>query len=298
MHLTGALAFVDIMACSVCMPFDIIETTLHYIFYVSEICKIFKGIVNTVYLTSVFIIIGLSVDRYRHVCHPFKTQISVKICRIICASSIILALVFSWPSFYLSGIRHVNLTNNITGFDCSMIDDAFKSTNYQAYQNAVHFSIFILTIVSMIIMYILIGHTVYKQAQFRKKFCPTYECNNTSRNDNSSESSVVSGVNSIRKMPAEIKEANSLRKEHQSKQRVTKIAFAISVLFLVSFLPYPVVAALSKGGVIADSLSVTSSILSIVMRSGYMSSVGNPIVYGVLDTRFRGFVRVCFCRSD
>ena len=294
-----ALAFVDIVACSVCIPFDIIKTTLHYIFYVSQICKIFKGLASTVYLTSVFVIIGLSVDRYRHVCQLFKTQMSVKISRIICASSIILTLAFSWLSFYLSGIRYVHLKNNITGGDCFMIDENFKSTNYQVYHNAVHFSIFIVAIVSMIIMYILIGHTVYKQAKFRMKFHPTYKCNDTSTNDNSSESTAASRGNSSQPMQMVIQEANYLRKDHQSKQRVTKIAFAISVLFIMSFLPYLVVATLwtEEGEVIADSVSVTSSILSIVTRSVYMNSVGNMFVYGVLDKRFREFLKKDFCQS-
>ena len=293
-----ALAFIDIVACSVCMPFDIIETTLHYIFYVSEICKIFRGFAGTVYLTSGFIIIGLSVDRYRHVCHPFKTQMSVKISRIICVSSIIVALVFSLPSFFLYGIRQVNLKNNITGSDCSMINDDVKSTNYQFYNTAVKFSMFIMTIVSIIIMYILIGHTVYKQAHFRKKFCPTHECNDTQRKDNSGESTTLSGGNSSRPMPMAMKEANSLRNDRQSKERVTKIAFAISVLLILSFLPYFVIAALWKeeGDIIDESLSVTSSILAIFTRSVYMNSVGNPFVYGLLDKRFRKFLKTNFCR--
>ena len=293
-----ALAFVDIVACSVCIPFDIIETTLHYIFYVSEICKIFKGIASTVYFTSVFIIIGLSVDRYRHVCHPFKTQISVKISKIICASSIIVAPIFTWPSFFLSGIRHVDLKNNITGRDCFMINDDVKSTTFQFYNNTVKFSMFLISMVSIIIMYILIGHTVYKQAHFRKKFRPAHECNDTPKKDNSCESTTVSGGNSNRPFPMAMKETNYLRNDRQSKERVTKIAFAISALLILSFLPYFVLATLWKdeGDVIADSLSVTSSILSIVSRSVYMNSVGNPFVYGVLDKRFRGFLKTDFCR--
>ena len=170
---------------------------------------------------------------------------------------------------------------------------------YQFYYNAVKLSLFIIAIVSMVIMYILIGHTVYRHAQFRQKFRPAYECNDTPRKDNSSESTAASEENSSRPMTIAIKKRTYLRKDHQSKQRVTKIAFAMSVLFILSFLPHLVLATVwaQEGDVIADSVSVTSSLLSLVLRSVYMNSAGNPFVYWVLDKRFRRFLKTDFCGS-
>ena len=302
------LAFVDIVSCSVCMPFEIIETIFLYTFHASEICKIIKTLTASVLISSSLIIIGLSVDRYRHLCQPFKIQMSENISTVICVSSIALAFLLALPCYLLSGIRNVNLMNNITGSNCYIISEEYISTDYPFYYLGVGIFIFITSIVSLIIMYILIGRAIYKQAQFRKKFCPTYTSNSKPRKDMANESMHVSGRNSIQATTAAIQDANSLpnthrpnSSNHQSKQKITKVAFAISALYIISFLPYTIaiLMTLKAGDFVADTMSVASIILSIMSGSVFLNSVGNPIIYGFFDKRFRGFFRkyMCVCRA-
>ena len=168
-----ALATVDTVACSVCMPFEIIETRFQYTFHAVEVCKLFRTVGVIVSLTSIFTLVGLSADRYRHMCQPLKIQMSVKVSKIVCFASVPLAICFAWPHFLLSGIRHVNLLNNITGMDCSLSDE-YKSTKYSFYHNTVLFAIFIISICSLIAMYILIGRKIFQHVRFRETFRPTF----------------------------------------------------------------------------------------------------------------------------
>ena len=238
-----ALAVVDTVACSACLPFEIIDIRFPYTFYAAEICKIFKTLSCTVFLTSCFLIVGLSIDRYRHVCQPFKIQMSEKISTIICVSSCILALMLAWPYYILSGIRKVDLMNNITGSDCFRIADEYKSTDYPFYHNAVLIFIFITAAISMIIMYSLIGRAIYKQEQFRKKFRPESTDNNTVSKDmpTCTESTSISERHSEQGATIDKNSVPNNRQSNRSKnqknQKITKVACAISVLFIMSFLP-------------------------------------------------------------
>ena len=304
-----ALAIVDTVACSASLPFEIIDIRFPYTFYVAEICKIFKTISCTVFLTSCFLIVGLSIDRYRHVCQPFKVQMSEKISTIICVSSCIIASLFAWPYYILSGIRKVDLMNNITGSDCFRIADEYKSTDYPFYHNAVLIFIFITATISMIIIYSLIGRAIYKQEQFRKKFRPESMGNNKIRKDMPTESTTISEGHSEQATTTERTDTNSIpnnrqsnRSNYRTKQKITKVACAISALFIMSFLPHLIVTILTAeiGDFDADSNSVASIILSITTRSVFLNSVGNPFVYGVFDKRFRRGLKkyICFCRPN
>ena len=287
------LAIVDTVSCSVCMPFEMIEMSFLYTFHASEVCKLLKTLTTSVSISSGLIILGLSIDRYRHVCQPFKIQMSEKISTWICVSSITLALLLASPCYLISGIRQINLINNVTGSDCYIIAEEFKSTNYPFYYNVVMIIIFIVCTVSLIVMYILIGQTIYKQAQFRKRFHPAITGSNDSRKDINSESTSVSEGDSNEVKATERKNKNSRSNNQQSRQKFTKVAFGIFVLFIMSYLPYLIATTMT-----AKTMSVTSIILSIMSRSVFLNSVGNPIVYGVFDKRFRGFLKkyMCFCQ--
>ena len=305
-----ALASVDLVACAVCMPFEIIETIFQYTFYAVGICKVFRTLNIIVSVSSIFILMGLSVDRFRHVCQPLKIQMSVKVSRIVCIASIALAVFVAWPQFFLSGIRHVRLRDNITGIDCSLSDE-YKSTKYPFYHNAVMFLIFIVCIVSLIIMYALIGRKIFQHSRFRKTFRPSFISSSSTSNKTSSTSFSGSSKQSHRTDHIPLGQAKSTlnnnptpRSHHspsndnKSKQKITKVAFAVSVLFILSYLPYLILTTMTavRGRFVAKPGPIVSAVLPIVTRSVFINSVGNPFIYGILDQRFRRYVKQTFGR--
>ena len=86
-------------------------------------------------------------------------------------------------------------------------------------------------------------------------------------------------------------------KPDNSKTKITKVAFAVSVLFVVSYLPHLILATLTavKGSFVAAPGPVVSAVLPIVSRSTFINSVGNPFIYGIIDHRFRRIVKQMFC---
>ncbi|XP_061173466.1 cholecystokinin receptor-like [Saccostrea echinata] len=311
-----ALAIIDLVGSAVCMPFEIIEMNFQYTFYAVEACKFFRFNNTFVALTSIFVMIGLSVDRYRRVCKPLKTQLTVFMAKVVCGIAVFLSILFSWPILFLLGTRHVQLPYNITGYDCST-DDAYRKTIYPVAHNGILFLIFVFAIVFLIVIYILIGRKIFKHIRFRNTFKSSKSSSISSRktsstkdHSNGQEAVILVNVNnkiSPREEPKPSKEngRNSTRKrnettpEDNSKRKITRIAFAICLAFILSYLPHLVITVWTaiKGGFIAKPGPITSAVLPIVTRSIFINNIVNPFIYGFLDRRFRRIVFNSVCKK-
>ncbi|XP_062607111.1 cholecystokinin receptor type A-like [Saccostrea cucullata] len=312
-----ALAIIDLVGSAVCMPFEIIEMNFQYTFYAVGACKFFRFNNTFVALTSIFVMIGLSVDRYRRVCKPLKTQLTVFMAKIVCALAVFLSILFSWPILFLLGTRRVELPYNVTGYDCST-DDKYRKTIYPVVHNGILFLIFVFAIVFLTVIYILIGRKIFKHIRFRNTFKSSQSLSISSRktsstkdhHSNEQEGIVLVNVNnkiSPREEPKPSKETErkSSRKrsettpEDNSKKKITRIAFAICLAFILSYLPHLVITVWTavKGGFIVKPGPVASAVLPIVTRSIFINNIVNPFIYGFLDKRFRRIVLSSVCKK-
>lgn len=320
MFITG-LAMADILVCVVTLPFEITEMRLQYTFYNSWCCKFFRACNTLFALSSIFILMGLSGDRYRRVCTPLKLQMTSRHATIYIIFCVVLAVIFSWPNFFISGIRLVNLGNNVTGYDCSF-SDQFAKTKYPTLYGATLFLVFIICMISLIVLYSLIGRQILKHFQFRRRFSKSSTSKSTSSTPVSNDSQNLMPTNKaeqeynndafIDKKPKETQEMltrKSHRKsskhrstKHQSvkedaaSKKLTKIAFAISLAFILSYLPHLTISLLTalKGKFLLPPGPVVSAVLPIVTRSFAINNVVNPIIYGLMDKRFRDNCKLMF----
>lgn len=321
MFITG-LAMADILVCVVTLPFEITEMRLQYTFYNSWCCKFFRACNTLFALSSIFILMGLSGDRYRRVCTPLKLQMTSRHATIYIIFCVVLAVIFSWPNFFISGIRLVNLGNNVTGYDCSF-SDQFAKTKYPTLYGATLFLVFIICMISLIVLYSLIGRQILKHFQFRRRFSRSSASKSTSStNPVSNDSQNLMPTNKaeqeynndafIDKKPKETQKMltrKSHRKsskhrstKHQSvkadaaSKKLTKIAFAISLAFILSYLPHLTISLLTalKGKFLLPPGPVVSAVLPIVTRSFAINNVVNPIIYGLMDKRFRDNCKLMF----
>jgi hypothetical protein len=78
-------------------------------------------------------------------------------------------------------------------------------------------------------------------------------------------------------------------KEDATSRKLTKIALAISLAFILSYLPHLTISLLTalKGKFLLPPGPVVSAVLPIVTRSFAINNVVNPIIYGLMDKRFR-----------
>lgn len=311
-----ALALIDLVGSVVCMPFEIIEMNFQYTFYAVGACKFFRFNNTFVALTSIFVLLALSADRYRRVCRPLKPQMTVFVARVLCGVAALLAILFSWPIFFLLGTRHVSLPNNVTGYDCSTSDE-YKKTIYPLVHSALLFLTFVVSIVSLISIYSLIGRKIFKHVQFRNTFRTTKsssissgKTSSTKLSSEGKEAVVLVNVNKItsstdaRKhskgsMKKTVTKQNENSTDEKSKNKITKIAFAICLAFILSYLPHLIITVWTavKGGFIAPPGPVVSAVLPIVTRSIFLNKIVNPFIYGFLDRRFKKIVLNCVCKK-
>lgn len=310
------LAWIDLIACVVCMPFEIIEMNFQYLFYSATVCKVFRFGDKLIAYASIFVIIALSVDRYRRVCHPFMRQMTITMAKCICFVAICISLLLSWPTLFLSGTRTVDLGYNITGFDCST-SDTYRKTEYPFIHNIVLFTVFLVCLVTLCILYILIGREIFSHYQFRSIFIssvgspkkkqkydmspseklngnePTIELINM-RSKSSSNTSLLKELYNIAK-PRHLTEEE---KERRKSRKVTTIAFLIMLSFTLSYLPHMILVTMTaiKRGFLVKPGPIASSLLPIVVRSFFINNVINPFIYGICDSHFREMFKQLFCK--
>lgn len=92
-------------------------------------------------------------------------------------------------------------------------------------------------------------------------------------------------------------------KRQKRAVRITIMLFAITLVYVISFLPFLVIT-------VMDALDETfwtgmsqnqNAIYNFLLRTYFINNVVNPIIYGILDTKFRSetsylFKRACGCR--
>lgn len=307
------LALSDLFVCAVTLPFEITEMRFQYTFYNMWACKFFRACNNLFALSSIFILMGLSGDRYRRVFTPLKLQMTSHHATIFIVFSVCLSFLFSWPNFFISGIRHVKLGEfNITGFDCSL-SDQFAKTIYPTVYGGTLFLIFIICMVSLIVIYSFIGRKLCAHIQFRRTFSNVSSSKSTSDTSLHNERHKINTSqqyenevfeekkqNSEKKLISKQKSTNKDRqkstKEDMASKKLTKIAFAVSLAFILSYLPHLTISLLTalKGKFLFPPGPIVSAVLPIVTRSFAINNVVNPIIYAFIDRRFRDGYRFIF----
>ena len=156
------LSAIDLLSCCVVIPFEITTVINQYTFKHAWLCK-FSRFFNTLStLSSSFLLLFIAIDRYRKVCKPFSRQISAKVAKFLCLLAVILGLVFSWPAVLVYGKKTFPIPEyGMVGTECS-IDDSMENTMYPLINFSVYGVLFVSGIISIIILYCLIGREVQK----------------------------------------------------------------------------------------------------------------------------------------
>lgn len=285
------LAIMDLLVCLVTIPFEIVDMVFQYTFYNVTACKLFRSCGLWFSLSSMFVLVGMSYEKYRRICKPFKRQMSVKISRILILVIFIASFVLSSSNIPISGIRLVALGNNITGHDCSL-SDRYAHTILPIISEGSLLIVTMLCIISIIILYSLIGKSIVAQNKFRKQFT-----------QNDSRATPIVTLNLARTSGNHDGDATDVERRISSHnhgdvlqspiRKLTKIAFVVSVVFLISKLPHLVLTFLTaiKGKFLLPPGPVVSAVMPIIARSFIINNVANPIIYGVMDKKFRKYVK-------
>ena len=92
------IALFDLVSCAVSMPIEIVDMKFYYTFTNGHLCKFLRFVNHVAAIGSALTLIAISVDRFRRICRPLKKQLNLLKCKLLCALSFLLGLIYSWPA--------------------------------------------------------------------------------------------------------------------------------------------------------------------------------------------------------
>ncbi|XP_071111658.1 nematocin receptor 2-like [Haliotis cracherodii] len=282
--LITSLAVFDLLSCIISMPTEIADMRFFFMFESVFACKMLRCVNTFCAMCSILTLLGIAVDRYRKVCCPHKKQLGIKQMKFVISFSILLSAAFSWPAIVLYGIRSADTgVEHLIGQDCST-SDAVKHTLYPLIYNGVLALLFIIIAVVLCILYFLVWRTA-------KKHTETTRSVSVGQNTPSTGTTIeLSSADSEGSVPN--KTGRSPSRSMTSRRRTNKtttIAFMVTIVFILSFVPYlSLVIARSTVKDFDYKLDDVSTIFfNIFLRSYFVNSAANPVIYGVMNVRFR-----------
>ncbi|XP_046548865.1 orexin receptor type 2-like [Haliotis rubra] len=185
------LAVFDLMTCIISLPGEILDMRYTHTFNYPHLCRILRFNNTFSVVSSGFTLIAVAIDRYRKICRPLNKQITIRVARIMVGIAVSVSLVLTIPTVIVNGKTTV-LTDRegITGFDCSF-DDMWSDTLFPLVYTGVLFLVFFGSLSVLVIVYILIGRTVFIHRKF--KFRPASDNKNQSPQNSTSETELSSG---------------------------------------------------------------------------------------------------------
>lgn len=245
------LAVLDLTACFISMPSEIVDNVYPHMFYSEGFCKFSRFIGDVSKLGSAFVLTVMAIGRYRKICFPFSEDMSLKTAKIMCVMAISLSVLLSWPTAFIQGQSIEHFPGNITGYGCTT-DDDYRPTKYPFVQATVLLVTFAIVFCVLIFLY---GRIIW---ELRDHF----------------------------RMNRLMKLENGLKRR---KHTVTKIFLCLTIAYIVSYIPHlslNAVRTIKRGNVLPPS-PIVLGLFPLLFRSYFINNVVNVIVYYMGDSRFR-----------
>ena len=314
------LALVDIFICGISVPFEIATSLYQYNFTSNVVCKLVTCVNQWALVTLVFIVVVLSVDRYRKVCKPLGWQIGVQKAKILSTASIVVGFLLSLPIWWVYGIHKYELTK----YDVDASVCSFKQSSTNSYFVLYYLIFAIMVFISLLstisILFCFIGKNI-KQHLLKEKMRKQVHLNNdnvleilknddkkvqvktvskmTSQSDNSSPANgtgekimpIDCGIYicSSEMTAPRIKDKKTKHIRRACARKATTSLFLVSLVFVLSYLPL-LVLLLIRGIVAGFEAELTDServTYKFFLRLWFLNCAINPFIYGLSDSMFR-----------
>ncbi|XP_061172972.1 neuropeptide receptor npr-1-like [Saccostrea echinata] len=301
-----SLAVIDFLMCSVHMPLEILDLLYPYDFYDSVTCKLFRSNQSILTITSILILILIAIDRYRHVCHPMRNQWSVSGAKRMIRFCVLLAIVVSIPVPLLFGLETVKVSKNATKTICFLENElGMEYVLPVVYILFLNFA-FVCGLVVLLFTYISIGITTRRRAKVHmmmaslmlpknhvrtshtKCYClKCFSCKKLSRVQHHS----LKSIDHKRFYQTLSRQRTTVfgRSSSKDNKKATKVLFCVTVIFIVSYLPYVTLGLLLTLGHDLQNFLADPGIVMyrLSVRLLLINHVCNCFVYGIFDQRFK-----------
>ncbi|BFZ21117.1 hypothetical protein BsWGS_24156 [Bradybaena similaris] len=164
------IALLDLVANVVAIPGEIYDMFHIWDFDNPELCQARLFINCFVVISVAMALTAVAVVRYRKVCNPFGWQVTTTHAKRISVVVIFLGALFSAPYVITNG-RQTKETPRpgIIAYECSE-DDNYKNTIWPIVNNAFFLLLFIVSFLTLLILYLRIGVTAWRHRKLFKKF--------------------------------------------------------------------------------------------------------------------------------
>jgi len=363
------LSVYDLLSCFITMPTEVAVIALYYTFVDDLACKTLR-FVNMILLTaSILTLIAIATDRFKRICRIGRPQMDIPQARRVSVIIVLLSFLLSIPTLFLYGVNRLSIGNNSTLDRYGQTCRKTKEVAYRVYistYTATQFFILVVSLAVLIVLYIIIGQTIYQHRKCLKrrfkgnhkgveiKYSETKGATSspfTIEDRLTSEETITSDapedqidtngdgeqaepympsngnneticyqlsavIDEMDKVNPNYKEnevqchpkpniLKDARRNHQfdaETVRVTTVMVIVTVVFIVSFIPYISLAVWERitGRDESVFLSDTSLVAyKIGFRSYLLNSSLNPWIYGIFNSQFRRFYfGWCFRERD
>lgn len=314
------LAAFDLASCSLSIPTEIVDLIHFYIFQSKGACKMMRFVNNLSAIGSGVTLLIIAIDRYRHICKPFAKQISLKVARLFVLVPMLSAIVLSWPSLVfnepVSVVIKIQGNMTIVGLTCTTTkDQSYKLYLYMF--NGLHFLCFLVFTVILSIVYALIGRVIYQHKKLTSSITESIYDNTETRFSHVTTPQIKQDINKFHNTDTEGTEPEPTpdlkdpdlkqdsRKSTHTRKHVKKtsmksavVMLNVTFVFILSFLPYLILTIwrmfldVYEGEILSDSQLVA---FQIGIRSYFINSASNPLIYGFFNPRFRKLLLLKLC---
>lgn len=244
-----AIGSVDLLFCVIGIPFNTARIVFYYDFDITWICQLFAGILDLGIIFSANLIMLLAIHRFRQLFMQLKPQITTDNINTWIGISFAISLLLFIPHLTeFQPLETISLAINLTGSVCAV---SWKDAPlYWRVYNIFLTTLFLLYTLTMLMIYVLIGRKIVRSNLKRRSSAMNYAREVTST-------------------------------------RMTKISFAVCIVFAFSYLPLFLDELLAEEINQSKMNDVQFSSFKIYERSYLINHIINPLIFTVMDTRFR-----------
>ncbi|KAK3610596.1 hypothetical protein CHS0354_009047 [Potamilus streckersoni] len=296
-----SLAIFDLLTCVIALPTEMYDLLHSYNFQSYVACKILRYIVSVATYGSVFILIGIGLDRYLKVCKPLM-MLEVYKLKGICAVSGIISILFGIPSAILFGISRAETSKKgVNGYDCS-IEEKYRKSSFAIVYYAMLGIVFVFMLLLLSGIYLRIWLEVKRRqtivtGQFASALHESgVEVNfqqsrlfrsSRSKNENSNDHETGESEDRPVHRPRMNSIAEVIRRVKIS--RITVVLFVVTIAFMITFLP-AIVIMICRSVIkdLEDNQSDAVDVVSKFFSKFYLLNCAiNPVIYSFLNKNFR-----------
>lgn len=255
-----SLSVFDMIGCFFGIPLEIVGSCYPAMYPSRILCKLEKFLIFYSSITSAVTLFVIAVERYNIVCRHDKQQLSIRQAKITAAIIGFLSIAIASCGAVFFDKMVIPISPNLVAEVCM-----FKPS-YEKFFQAYFFIYLIIDLIILVIM-LLLYYRIWIAARKHANYIASLN---------------VNGMN----------ESQQTLTAYANIRQTNKILVSITFLFAFSFIPSLIFAVAYPQG--DEKLpKVVESLRQFGYRMWYFNGAMNPIVYGLLNSRFRQIFLTC-----